>query len=114
VETPSLKSEKNVIQAPDSSEVLLAVTLIVNSRESTQNADLPQELAINFQDAEELLLPDSVDLPLSRDQTPDASFPALPRANVMEAEFVNKQKVNVERQAIHLSILLFFLFQYIL
>jgi len=103
-----------VILAPEISEVLLAVTLTVNSRELTKNADLPPELAINSQDAEELLLPDSVDLPLSRDQTPDATFPSLSRANVMEAEFANKQKVIVERHAIHLSILLFFLFQYIL
>jgi len=110
---------KNVIQELETSVVLHVATPTVNSRELTKNADLPQELATNSPDAEEPPPPDSADLPLSSDQTPDALFLEPPRENVTEAEFVHenllfKQKFGEARPTHTLHSLLFFQFQYIL
>jgi len=69
-----------------------AVTPNVNSRESIKNVVLPQELATDSLDAKELPLQDSVDLPHSSDQTPDASSLEPPRVNVTEAVPANKRK----------------------
>jgi hypothetical protein len=91
--TPSSKSANNAIQELETLQELHAAILTVNTRESTKNVVLPQELATNSPDAEEQS-PDSVDLLLSRDPTPDASSQEPPKENVTEVEFANKQKAH--------------------
>jgi len=53
---------------------------------------MPQETATNSLDARELLPLDSVEMPSSNDQTPDASSLEPPRENVTEVESAFKLK----------------------
>jgi len=70
----------------------LVVTPDVNSRESTLNADLPQETATNSDDAKELPPIDSADQLNSRDLMLDAYSLEPLKENVTEVVSANKQK----------------------
>jgi len=87
-----LKLVKNVIQELETFTEHHVVTLHANLKESTKNAVLPQETATNSLDAREPPPQDSVELPHSRDLTPDASSQLESRVNVTEAESALKQK----------------------